>query len=134
VVTGCKKCEGALTVTERHHSMGGRFVCWAGRSGLRRAQFWELANKGAATACITKVFSTRSHTVLRRRRICGQSAILGSGFLAVAHVSTRSRGQTGFGEFMNFHRDYDVREVNKAFMSGGTFRGVPFSSGHMNRR
>ena len=59
-------------------------VVGAGGAGLRATL--ECAARGLKTACITKVFPTRSHTVAAQGRRCRQPWQHGRGQLALAHV------------------------------------------------
>src|SRR3546814_7191592 len=69
----------AYKITEHKYDM---LVVGAGGAGLRAT--FGLAQKGLRTACITKVFPTRSHTVAAQG---GISAALGNmGQIGRAHV------------------------------------------------
>ena len=59
-------------------------VVGAGGAGLRAAL--GMAEQGLRTACITKVFPTRSHTVAAQGGIAARLHNMGAGRLAVAHV------------------------------------------------
>ena len=59
-------------------------VVGAGGSGLRATL--GMAEQGLKTACVTKVFPTRSHTVAAQGGIAASLGEHGSGRLAVAHV------------------------------------------------
>ena len=62
-------------------------VVGAGGSGLRATL--GMAEQGLRTACITKVFPTRSHTVAAQGGIAASARQHGAGPLAVAHVRHR---------------------------------------------
>jgi succinate dehydrogenase (ubiquinone) flavoprotein subunit len=51
----------ALSATVFYHGLNACFISGAGGAGLRAA--FGLAEAGFNTACITKLFPTRSHTV-----------------------------------------------------------------------
>ena len=62
-------------------------VVGAGGSGLRATM--GAAEKGLKTACITKVFPTRSHTVAAQGGIAASLGNMGPGPLDLAHVRHR---------------------------------------------
>ena len=62
-------------------------VVGAGGAGLRAT--FGLAEAGLTTACITKVFPTRSHTVAAQGGISAALGNMGDGRLALAHVRHR---------------------------------------------
>ena len=71
----------AYTVVDHYHDV---VVVGAGGAGLRATL--GMAEQGLRTACVTKVFPTRSHTVAAQGRYCRFLAEYGSGQLAVAYV------------------------------------------------
>ena len=64
-------------------------VVGAGGSGLRAT--FGMGAAGLKTACITKVFPTRSHTVAAQGGIGAALGNMGAGRLALAHVRHRER-------------------------------------------
>ena len=74
-------------------------VVGAGGSGLRATL--GMAEQGLRTACITKVFPTRSHTVAAQGGIAAIARQHGAGQLAVAHV----RHRQGLGLARRHRRD-----------------------------
>ena len=62
-------------------------VVGAGGAGLRAT--FGMAEAGLKTACITKVFPTRSHTVAAQGGISAALGNMGDGRLALAHVRHR---------------------------------------------
>ena len=75
-------------------------VVGAGGAGLRATVGCSQA--GLRTACITKVFPTRSHTVAAQGGISASLGNMGPGRLALAHV--RHRQGIGLARRPGFHR------------------------------
>ncbi len=76
----------AYTFIDHTHDV---IVIGAGGAGLRATL--GLAEAGLTTACITKVFPTRSHTVAAQGGISASLGNMGEGRLALAHVRHRER-------------------------------------------
>jgi succinate dehydrogenase / fumarate reductase flavoprotein subunit len=95
-------------------------VVGAGGAGLRATL--GMAEQGFKTACITKVFPTRSHTVAAQGGIAAALGNMGR-TLAVAHVRHRQGlGLAGRPDAM----EYMCREAPKAVYELEHY-GVPFS-------
>src|SRR3546814_6219532 len=71
----------AYKITEHKYDM---IVVGAGGAGLRAT--FGLAQKGLRTACITKVFPTRSHTVAAQGGISAALGNMGQDEIGRAHV------------------------------------------------
>ena len=97
-------------------------VVGAGGAGLRAT--FGMAEKGLKTACITKVFPTRSHTVAAQGGISAALGNMGAGRLALAHV--RHRQGLGLAGRPGRHRihvprgdpgDHRARTLRRAVLS-----------------
>ena len=71
----------AYQIEEHTHEV---IVIGAGGSGLRAT--FGIAEQGFKTACLTKVFPTRSHTVAAQGGISAALANMGEDDWALAHV------------------------------------------------
>jgi FAD binding domain len=80
----------AYEVIERNYDA---VIVGAGGAGLRAAL--GMASSGLTTACVTKVFPTRSHTVVAQGGMAPRSAICMTETIGVSTCTTRSRAPTG---------------------------------------
>ena len=82
---------GAYEITDHHYDV---IVVGAGGAGLRATL--GMATSGLRTACITKVFPTRSHTVAAQGGIGAALNNMGEAITGSSICMTPSRGQTGW--------------------------------------
>ena len=95
-------------------------VVGAGGSGLRATSAAPQA--GLKTACITKVFPTRSHTVAAQGGISASLGNMGAGRLALAHV--RHRQGVGLARRPGRHRIPGPQRAGRGLRAGALGRAV----------
>ena len=96
-------------------------VVGAGGAGLRAT--FGMAEKGLKTACISKVFPTRSHTVAAQGGVSAALGNMGEDDLALAHVRHR-QGSDWLGDQDAI--EYMCREAIPAIIELEHY-GLPFS-------
>ena len=95
-------------------------VVGAGGSGLRATM--GAAEEGLKTACITKVFPTRSHTVAAQGGISASLGNMGAGPLDLAHV--RHRQGLGLARRPGRDRIYGPRGAGRGLRARACRRAV----------
>ncbi|OWJ64529.1 succinate dehydrogenase flavoprotein subunit [Inquilinus limosus] len=110
---------GSYTIIDHSHDV---VIVGAGGAGLRAAL--GMASSGLRTACVTKVFPTRSHTVAAQGGMAASLGNMGDGDNWRFHMYDTVKGSDWLGDQDAI--EYMCREAGPAVLELERF-GVPFS-------
>jgi succinate dehydrogenase / fumarate reductase flavoprotein subunit len=124
-IGGCPETSGNAAMTRAYEIIEHSYdvvIVGAGGAGLRAAL--EMASSGMKTACVTKVFPTRSHTVAAQGGMAASLGNMGDGDNWRFHMYDTVKGSDWLGDQDAI--EFMCREAEPAVLELEHY-GVPFS-------